>query len=125
MPFRSLIPPGSRFSLGQLVSESELSGPSTATRIWVDDVDGDGKLDILVGDNVTLVSMAKGVSKKKYAEELEKWEKLYNAAAEAMGTAADEKERNKAQKHYQEVYQNRTAFMHDESTGYVWLYRRK
>src|SRR5262249_23947146 len=39
-PFRTLIPPGSRFELGQLISESELSGPTSATRIWVDDVDG-------------------------------------------------------------------------------------
>ena len=40
--------------------EGDLTRPTYATRVWVDDINGDGKLDLLVGDSVTLVSPAKG-----------------------------------------------------------------
>ena len=88
-------------------------------------MNGDGKLDILLGDSVTLVSLAKGVSKKEYAEKLKKWNKDYSAVTEAMSKAGSEKERSTAQKRLQEVYQRRSEFMHEERTGYVWLYRQK
>src|SRR5207253_10367205 len=45
-PFEWLIkPPARPIAYGQLLSEEELVGPTTATRIWVADVNGDGKLD--------------------------------------------------------------------------------
>jgi FG-GAP-like repeat len=69
--FEWLIKPGRRIDDGELVGEKDLTGPTTATRVWVADVNGDGKLDLLVGDNVRLSSPVKGVSvadcKKKYA----------------------------------------------------------
>src|SRR4051812_5978051 len=49
-PFRPLIPPGPPIENGQILDEESLTGPTHATRIWVDDVNSDGKLDILVGD---------------------------------------------------------------------------
>ncbi|HZY88642.1 MAG TPA: VCBS repeat-containing protein, partial [Gemmataceae bacterium] len=69
-PFRPLIKPAPPVKHGQPLRESDLKGPTHATRVWVADVNGDGKLDLLVGDCVTLVSPAPGVSeaemKKKY-----------------------------------------------------------
>ena len=35
-------------------------GPAGSTRMWICDFDGDGDLDILVGDKVTLESGAAG-----------------------------------------------------------------
>src|SRR5262245_35561777 len=60
-PFRPLIKPQPSARPGQPLRESDLKGPAYATRVWVADVNGDGKLDLLVGDCVTLVSPAKGV----------------------------------------------------------------
>jgi hypothetical protein len=124
-PFEALIKPGPAFEIGQLISEKELIGPAGSTRVWADDVDGDGKLDLLVGDTVTLVAKAKGVSDKEYAQKLTKWKEAWNAASEAMGKARNNEERTAAQKTYSEVYQQRTEFMHEDRTGYVWLYRRQ
>lgn len=124
--FATLIKPGPSFKTGELVAENELTGPSHGMRIWVDDVNGDGKLDLLVGDRLTLVSMAKGVNKKQYAQKLEKWMAAHEAASKAMEEAAgDEKKQERARKRYEEVYEQRSAFMLQDSTGYVWLYRRK
>src|SRR6185295_16304391 len=45
--FRPLIKAGPPHQYGETLREEDLTGPSGATRIWVDDVNGDGKLDIL------------------------------------------------------------------------------
>jgi len=124
-PFQPLIKPPPPVKAGQFLRESDLTGPTHATRVWVADVNGDGKLDLLVGDCVTLVSPAKGFSeaeiKKKYAE----WEKDFKAAQGALGSARDDKSRQKALEEYQTVYRQRSAFMHEEMTGFVWLYLQK
>jgi hypothetical protein len=123
--FKTIIKPGRTFETGELISEQELTEPSKSTRVWVDDVNGDGKLDILVGDDVTLVAVAKGVSKEEYAQELEKWKKAYNDASKAVSEKGGGKEREAARKRFSEVYEQRTKFMHEEPTGYVWLYQQK
>ena len=123
--FTSLIKPGRIYEMGQLVGEQELTGSSGSTRVWADDVNGDGKLDILVGDNITLVSLAKGVSKREYDEKFKKWKEAQSAASKAMGEAKSDDDQKAAQKRLSEVYQERTEFMNEERTGYVWLYLRK
>jgi hypothetical protein len=129
-PFRPLIKPPPQVSPGQLLREEDLTGPTTATRVWVADVNGDGKLDLLVGDSVTLVTPAKGVSdaefKKRYAE----WEKAFKAVSSPPSLPdGDEKARAKAaqeyNKEYDRVYNQRTEFMREEMTGFVWVYLQK
>ncbi|MCI0747086.1 MAG: VCBS repeat-containing protein [Verrucomicrobia subdivision 3 bacterium] len=123
--FETVIKPGRTFETGQLVSEQELTEPASSTRVWVDDVNGDGKLDILVGDDVTLVSMAKGLSEKEFGRKLEEWKKAYSAASKAMSEANAGRPEEAARKRFNEIYQKRTEFMDEDPTGYVWLYRRK
>jgi hypothetical protein len=54
-PFRTLIEPPRQSNDGDApLRERDLKGPQQCTRIWVDDFDSDGKLDILVGDRVTV-----------------------------------------------------------------------
>jgi hypothetical protein len=124
-PFRPLIQPGHPVAPGQPLREGDLKGPTHATRVWVADVNGDGKFDILVGDSVTLVSPVKGLSdaefKKKYAE----WEKEFKAVQASLNSGNDAKAQQKAVQEYQKVYNRRTEFMHEEMTGFVWLYLQK
>ena len=124
--FKSLIPPtGRHFETGELLDERDLTGPAGSTRVWADDVNGDGKLDLMVGDSVTLVAMAKGVNKKQYAQKLGTWKKAYDTAVQNMNKASNETQRKKAQERFRELYEQRTEFMHEDRTGYVWLYRQK
>jgi hypothetical protein len=123
--FATIIKPGPKFETGQLISEPELTAPSGSTRVWVDDLNGDGKLDVLVGDTITLTGMAKGVTKKEYDKKLEKWKKAYSEASKAANESGDSKEQEAARKRFSEVYQQRTDFMNEDRTGYVWLYCRK
>ena len=112
-PFKVLIKPGPEIKYEQpkLLSEQNLTGPASSTRIWVADVNSDGKLDILVGDHVTLISAAKGVSKEEFMKRSAKWSEDFNAP--------------NAAKRFQELNKQRSEFMREEGTGFVWLYLRK
>jgi hypothetical protein len=123
-PFRPLIKPGRPIQYGQILKEGDLTGPTRATRIWVDDVNGDGKLDLLVGDCVTLISPAKGVSAEEFQKKFAQWQKDFQAAASALNTANNEA-RAKASEEYNRVYRRRSEFMNEEMTGFVWLYLQK
>ncbi len=108
--FITLIEAGSQIAYGQPISEDELVGPSNSTRVWVDDVNSDGKLDILVGDNVSLVSPAEGLTAEEFKTKFDEWQ-------EAIKTATPQE--------ISKLYQDRSKFMREERTGFVWLFVQK
>ena len=125
-PFQTLIEPGRNIEYGQLFSEVELTGPTHSTRIWIDDVNSDGKLDVLVGDSVTFTSPAKGVTKEEFQKEHENWQENVKVASEkARAAPADADQRNEAAQRLSELYSKRGKFMVEDRTGFVWLYLRK
>jgi hypothetical protein len=125
-PFRPLIEPGPAVEYGQPLAEADLTGPTHATRVWVDDVNSDGKLDLLVGDSVTLVSPANGLGKEEFRKKFADWQGAFRAASSALRSAGgDAKAQAKANEEYRRVYGRRDAFMHEEMTGFVWLYLQK
>src|SRR5256714_7067005 len=95
-PFRPLIKPEKSVKHGQPLRESDLTGPTHATRVWVADVNGDGKLDLLVGDCVTLVSPAKGISDEEFRKRYAAWQKDFLVATAALNSARDAGSRKKA-----------------------------
>lgn len=124
-PFRPLIPPGPPVESGRPLREDDLTGPTRATRVWVEDMNSDGKLDILVGDSVTLISPAKGLSAEEFGKKYRDWQDAYQAAAALGSAAGDTKARSKANEEFRNLYSRRVEFMHEEMTGFVWLYLQK
>jgi hypothetical protein len=121
-PFEWLIkPPVRSIKYGQLLSEKELTGPTTATRIWVADVNGDGKLDLIVGDSVTLVAPAKGLSAEEFKKKSAAWEK----AIETVSKELSSQTADQAKEEFSRLYNQRAEFMREERTGFVWLYLQK
>ena len=120
--FEVLVEAGRRIAYGEPLSESDLKGPTTSTRVWADDVNSDGKLDLLVGDSVTLVSPADGLSVEEFKKRHADWQKEFQAAMEAFRKATDDEERQTLMKEYNEVYKKQNTFMTQQRTGFVWLY---
>jgi hypothetical protein len=123
--FRPLIPAAKAHRQQPEVGAGLPSGPSGSTRVWAADVDGDGKLDILLGDSVTLLHPAEGVSledaRKGHAAIQEQYAKL---AARGDGEPGEE-EQEKLAAEYSRLYEESKKFVRNEMTGHVWLYRRK
>ena len=124
--FKTLIEKLPLVEYGQPLSEEQLSGPVSATRVWVDDVNSDGKYDLLVGDNVTLISMAKDITREEFNKKRATWQKDLQAVLVDVNSAAnDEAKREIAMQRYQELHKQRAEFMSEERTGFVWLYLQK
>ena len=124
--FRPLIPPGPKHEYGQILRDADLHGPVGDTRVWADDVNGDGKLDLLVGDSAPLISPAAGLSEAEFKKRFDEWTRLQTEVSGKIQAAAnDEKEQAKARQQMQDIYEQRSQFMKEDSTGFVWLYLRK
>lgn len=124
--FETLIAAGPRVDYGQLLDERDLNAPVSATRVWADDVNDDGKLDLLVGDNVTLSSPAEGLSEEEFKKQLAKWQADFEAASRAAEAAGDDVEkRGEANTKLIELYNSREKIMREDRTGFVWLYVQK
>ncbi len=106
--------------------DEKLTGPTSSTRIWVADVNGDGKLDVLVGDSVNLISPLKGDSEAEFAKRYAEWKEKLRVANEAAEAVKDnpEKQREVWDK-VNEVYRQTGNYMNEERTGFVWLYKQK
>ncbi len=124
--FRSLIKHGEQTAYGQVLRDEDLAGPVSSTRIWVDDVNSDGKLDVLVGDLVTLVSPAANLSETEFKKKHAEWQEAFTKASKELNaTVEDEKARNEAQQRFQKLYSERSKFIKEDRTGFVWLYLQK
>ncbi len=89
-------------------------------------MNGDGKLDLLVGDSVTLIAPAKGVSPEEFKKKFADWQKTIEKLSKEMNSeSADQTKRNKANEEFNKVYNQRTQFMNEDRTGFVWLYLQK
>ena len=112
------------------LGEAGLTGPTQDTRVWVDDVNSDGKLDLLVGDRVTLIAPAKGLSKEEFKKKFAAWRSRPGGVpGDPLGrgnsVAARARAQNKASGDFNRVYDWRTLFMKEELLGLVWLYLQK
>jgi hypothetical protein len=124
--FRVLIPQGKPHDYNAILRDEDLKGPSSDTRIWVDDVNADGKLDILVGDMTPLISPADGLSESDFKAKLAAWsEKIKKASDQMRAAGDDQKKQTEANRRIQELYEQRSEFMKEDRTGFVWLYLRK
>ncbi len=111
------------------LGDAHLSGPQSATRVWVDDINGDGKLDFLVGDSVTLKYAAQGLDKDTVLAKLAAWVKkqtrVVQSAQPASGSTPTKAQRDKLQETYTKLRKERETFMREEMTGFVWVFYQK
>jgi hypothetical protein len=121
-PFEALVKPGAQIEEGSMVREQDLTRPTHATRICVADINGDGKLDLLVGDMATLVSPAKGVTEAEFKTKFAAWQKEVQAVTKLFSANTDAEAQKKASEVFSKLYQQRSEFMREDMTGFVWLY---
>jgi hypothetical protein len=109
--------------------DAHITGPQGSTRVWADDVDGDGKLDLLLGDSVSLTHLADGVDEetaRKGMAACDEKQKEISAPLQVVNGEQPSREAMKAfQAAYEELAKERAKFVREERTGFVWLLRQK
>ena len=100
---------------------SHIRGPQSNTRVWSSDVDGDGKLDLLIGDQATIQYPADGLDEQTANEKLQAWNEKLQASMESAG----EGRAILFGKAVDDLMKEREQFMTENMTGFVWLLRRK
>ncbi len=115
--------------------------PSGCTRVWATDWNGDGLLDLLVGDCATIVSPKEGVSHadfeqrrkendERMAQLQERLEPIRTEFIERSTSGEGISEELQADleevsNEMMEVYEARSEFANSENTGFIWLYVRE
>ena len=117
--FQTLIAPAPQTEYGQILRDEDLKGPQGSQRIWVEDINADGKLDILVGDMVPLISPADGLTDAEFNKRFAEWRMARDDELGKLRKAAvDEKGRAKLQQRVQEIYNQRSQLMKENMTGF-------
>jgi hypothetical protein len=125
-PFQTLIAAAPRDAYRHVLRESDLQGPLSDTRIWIDDFNADGKLDVFVGDNVTLRSPADGLTESQMKVKSDAWNRsLMEASKKQQAAGNDEQKQQEAQKQVQELFNKRSEFVKEDRTGFVWVNLQK
>lgn len=106
-----------------LLSEEEVNQPSMQTRVWVDDVNQDGRLDLLVGDRITLSAPAAGLSLADYKARRKQWDDAWDDLAKERAEAGNNSARQTGVSvKIQNLYREWEEFEFSQDTGFVWLY---
>lgn len=110
------------------LGDAHVTKPQASTRVWADDIDGDGKLDLLVGDSLSLAFPAEGVDEAEAKTKLAAWKTKQSEVFSSMqsnGEQPTQEEQKKFQKAYEALMKERAKFVRDENTGFVWVLYRK
>lgn len=123
---KTLVAPAGHDGGGEVrFGDAHCTAPAGDTRVWAADVDGDGDLDLLVGDMITLHFVADGVDEATARTKDEDWQKRQQALMQGYPQNGDQAAAKKWQEDYRKLVDERKAFVIEEMTGFVWLFRRR
>ena len=77
-------------------------------------------------DDELFRNFAKGVSAEEFKKKFTAWQNAAAAATKELSSeTADQTKRTKANEEFIKIYNQRTEFMKEDRTGFVWLYLQK
>lgn len=120
-------------SYATLFGDAHLTRSQRSTRVVAADVNGDGKLDLLVGDTTSINTPAEGLTEEECMAKLVVWDKAFEKLAESSPliedwdnmTPEEEAAMDAFQAKMSKHYDKRAEIVDERGTGFVWLYKGK
>ena len=112
-----------------IFGDAHINMPGTSTRVFVADLNGDGKFDLLIGDCVTLNYPAKGLDPDEARAKIAVWDREFEQIIESFAVRRGESRSTK-----QQLAKSRATTKHhnarknilvSETTGFVWVLYQK
>ncbi len=104
---------------------NEVVAPAHSTRVWVADVNGDRKLDVLVGDSINLISPREGVSEADFTKRYAAWKDAMAALTKETEDVTDPEKLAPIHDRMNTLHEQRSEFISEDMTGFVWVYLQK
>lgn len=93
--------------------EKKITEPQGSIRLWIEDMNGDGRFDLVMGDNAYVTTPVEGLTEDEAREKLAVWEKRFiELKEESDGGWTDELEAH---------YEERSKFVKERGVGFVWV----
>ncbi len=116
--------------------------PGRATRVWATDWNGNGLLDLVVGDTITIASPTAGLTEEEFKAKRTEWDEavmkvrsdhddLLERYREALQSGEGEVDKElvdaymKVSQKLNELYRSRAKWINERRTGHVWVYLQK
>ncbi|MEZ5978481.1 MAG: VCBS repeat-containing protein [Planctomycetota bacterium] len=103
--------------------DAHITTPQSDFRVFVDDLDGDGRFDLLIGDNSYVTRPAKGLTEEEARRRLADWNRRMDALMERMEPSDDGS--MDLGDEFDELYRERAEFLEEGGVGTVWVMRQK
>lgn len=110
--------------------DEHYTAPLSSLRVWMADVDEDGKLDLLLGDMVSLNFCGEGVDEATALTKMNEYERKMQEIGQKYakifegGNPTDEQMQEYSSE-FQKIDEERSKYVRGEMTGFVWLLRGK
>lgn len=119
--FQWLIEPNNEEAM--VWADNIVGGPTLCTRVFADDVNGDGKLDLLVGDKATVYELVGKATKEEAERKFDEFSKVLAKVMDPDG--AGTVDQAALRKEYMSLKSSLDKVVKVQQTGHVWLYLGK
>jgi hypothetical protein len=109
---------GAAYGEESTFGEAHITEPQGSIRLWIEDMNGDGRFDLVMGDNAYVTKPAQGVSEDEARTRLAEWQKRMDALMDDQGDSDWDDAMNEK---WSALYDERSKIVTESGVGFVWV----